>query len=533
MVPGKKYKPEDYLRIAWRRKWLIAVPLVLAAVGTFIYSSTLPNRYRSEALVLIIPQQIPEDFIRPTVEETVTARLDLMRQQILSRTRLERIIEEFDLYREERKVLLMDQVIDLMRRDIGVEVQKVGRRQDPNHFIVSYDSESPQLAMQVAERLASLFIRENIEGRSVQSDATVQFLQRQADDALRQLQEHEGRLEAFKRANAGRLPTEVETNIQLMSNARQQIQTLSDGINRDRERQTALQQMIADEITLVPTASSSEPAPRADASQTAQSAAQQLAAAQATLQNLLLRFKEDHPDVRIIRSRIRDLEQKAEAEALQQPVGDGIPVGLLTAAEAERQKRLSQLRGEVQALDREIKIKQGGIQRAQSAIAEHERRVQSAPGLESQLSDLMRGYETLRTTHETLLRKLQDAKLGLSLEQGQISQQFRIVDPARRPEQPRGPDRLRMNLVGALLGLGFGLAIVGLLEYRDTSLRTDEDVLVALSLPVLALVPTMRTGKDLPRLRRRLLFGSTGAAMILLALVAVAWKLRLIEYWGR
>jgi len=531
VVPGKKYAPEDFLKIAWRRKWLIVVPLVLSAVGTFIYSRTLPNRYRSEALVLIIPQQVPENFIRPTVDDAIAARLDLMRQQILSRAKLEQIIEEFNLYREERKVLLMDQIVDQMKDDIGVRVQKVGRRQDPNHFAVSYDSEDPQTAMQVAARVASLFVRENIEGRSLQSESTTQFLQSQVDESLRQLQAHDARLEAFRQANVGRLPSEVQTNIQLMSNERQQIQTLSDGISRDRERQIAIERMIADEMTLGGVLSTGKAGGPGDAGQL--TAAQQLAAARTTLQDLLTRLKEDHPDVRIARSRIKGFEEKAEAEALQQPLGTA--VAALTPAEAERQKRLSQLRGEHQRLDREIKAKQAALQRTQGMLVQQEQRVQAAPGLESQLSDMMRGYETLRVNHETLLRKLQDAKLASSLEQRQVSQQLRIVDPARRPDRPHSPDRVRMNLIGALVGLGVGLAIAGLLEYRDTSLRTEEDVLVALSLPVLALVPTMISGKDARQGRRRrlLLFGSSAAVMLLVALIAAAWKLRLFVDWGR
>jgi hypothetical protein len=145
----------------------------------------------------------------------------------------------------------------------------------------------------------------------------------------------------------------------------------------------------------------------------------------------------------------------------------------------------------------------------------------------------MRGYETLRANHEALLKKLQEAKLASSLEQRQVSQQFRIVDPARRPERPRSPDRVRMVLIGALVGLGIGLAIAGLLEYRDTSLRTEDDVLVALSLPVLALVPTMNSGKGLRggRRRRLLQFGSSGATMVVTSLTAVG-KLRIFEGWG-
>lgn len=510
MVPGKKYAPEDYLKIVWRRKWLIVVPLVLASVGTFLYSRTLPNIYRSSAVVLIIPQQIPEKYIRPTVDSSIAARLDLMRQQILSRARLEQIVEEFDLYREERKVLLMDQVIDQMKADIGVNVQRVGRRQDPNHFVVSYDSTNPQTAVRVTERLASLFVRENIEGRNVQTDATIQFLQRQADETLRQIKEQQGKLAAFKRANAGRLPDQVETNVQLMSNARQQIQSLSDGINRDRERQMTVERMITDESEAPLPAPPAKPASAADG---ALPAAQQLAAARAALDALLLRLKEDHPDVRIARNRIQDLEQKAEAEALQQPVSSSAG---LTPAEAERQKRLAKLRADVEAIEREIKAKQTALARVQAGLADQERRVQAAPALVAEMAELMRGHDMLQTTYEGLSRKLQDAKLGSTLEEQQVSQQLRIVDPARRPDRPRSPDRVRMNMMGALAGLGIGLLFAGLLEYRDTSLRTDEDVVVSLSLPVLALVPTMKRAAAPRRRWRAFLAGSSAGAILLM-----------------
>lgn len=528
MIPGKKYAPEDYLAIIWRRKWLVLVPLVVAALGTYLYSRSLPDRYRSTARVLIIPQQVPERFASPTVVDGIAARLDLMKQQILSRGRLERILEEFDLYKKEREYLLLDQVIDLMRNDINVNVQRVDRRQNPNHFVVSFDSTNPQTAMQVAERLASLFVKENIEGRSLQTDATLQFVQRQIDDSTRQLQEYDRSLEAFKRANAGRMPAEVETSIQLMSNARQQIQSLSDGINRDRERQLTLERMIADEAAQIPAApvGRADPAPGSGAP-----AAQQLAAARVALDNLLLRLKEDHPDVRMARGKIRDLERAAEAEALQQPVS-GSAAGL-TPAEADQQKRLARLRTEHETLGAEIKNKQTALQRAQAGLAEQERLVQAAPGLQSEYAELTRGYNTLRTNHEGLLQKLNAAKLAANLEQQQVSQQFRVVDPARRPDRPYSPNRVRMNLVGALVGLGLGLLIIGVLEYRDTSLRTDEDVLAALSLPVLALVPKMEPASGRRRLPwRRLLGGSSAALMLLGGVAAAAWQFGLIRGWG-
>ena len=129
--------------------------------------------------------------------------------------------------------------------------------------------------------------------------------------------------------------------------------------------------------------------------------------------------------------------------------------------------------------------------RLESLSRDYKQRVDVAPALESELTQLMRDYETMQTTYTTLLKKSEDAKVASNVEERQVGQQFKIIDPARVPERPTSPDRLRMNLIGLLFGLGFGLAFAGLLEYRDTSLRTEEDVLVSVSLPVVALVPTV------------------------------------------
>lgn len=533
MIPGKKYKPEDFLEIAWRRRWVIVVPLILFGIVTFVWTQTLPNRYQSEAIVLIIPAQVPVNIVKPTITDSLQERLNLMKQQILSRTRLERIIQEFDLYAQERKTLLMEQVVEQMRADIGVNVPRVTRKQEPGHFVVSFESENPQTAMLVAERLASLFVRENLEGRGMQADNTSQFLQSQVDEALRKLQEHEARLEAFRRGNAGRLPEEVDSNLQMMQSARQELQAQTDAINRDRDRQITIERSIADEVALGPIVAAAARTSNPSAS-TMRTAAQELEAAKTALATLQLRLKPDHPDVRIAKGQIAELEKKAAAEALQQPVSDGRPSGPLTAADAERARRLSTLRAEFDSLGRQIEAKRVKAEKAQATIAEYQNRVQAAPMLDSQLSELMRDKNMLTATYEGLLRKTQDARLSANIEQRQVGEQFRIIDPARRPERPRSPDRLRMNLIGALSGLGLGLAIAALLEYRDTSLRTEDDVLVALSLPVVALVPTLWTELEINTARRRrhmLLASSLGITLVVSA-AALVWKLRLFERWG-
>src|SRR5689334_7184259 len=116
MLPGKKYLPEDFVRIIWARKWFLVVPTLLAGAGAFMYATTLADQYRAATTIIVVPQRVPENYVRATVTADVSERLQTISQQILSRTRLERIIEEFNLYAEERRTLIMEDVIERMRR---------------------------------------------------------------------------------------------------------------------------------------------------------------------------------------------------------------------------------------------------------------------------------------------------------------------------------------------------------------------------------------------------------------------------------
>jgi polysaccharide chain length determinant protein (PEP-CTERM system associated) len=418
-----------------------------------------------------------------------------------------------------------------MRKDIGVNLPKVRRKQDPGYFVVSFDSQNPETARLVTERLASLFVKENLETRSTKADTTSQFYQSQADEALGKLKEHEAKLEAFRRANAGRLPEQVDANLKMMESARQELQSLMDSINHDHDRQLTIERNIADENSIGPIITGKGTKEGAEGEQTA---AQELASAKAALVSLQLRLKDDHPDVRMAKSRIAELEKKAAAEALQQPVSEGAqPTGPLSAATAERMRRIASMRAELDSLSRGIDLKRQKADKAQATIAEYQQRVQAAPVLQTELSELMRDYGTLKETYEALVKKTQEASLTSNLEQRQVGEQFRIIDPASRPDAPLGPKRGRINGMGAAAGLFLGLAIAALLEYRDTSLRTENDVLAALTLPVIALVPTLCTAVEIRRARqKRWLVGSLVAVTLVFSAAAIAWKLRLLSSWG-
>ncbi|HEY6510204.1 MAG TPA: hypothetical protein VIY56_19410, partial [Vicinamibacterales bacterium] len=181
------------------RKWWPVVGTILGIIAGAIAFSYEPRVYEASTSLLIIPQRVPEDFVRSTVTALLGERLNVISQQILSRTRLERVIQEFNLYERERQRLIMEDVVEGMRRDISVSIDAPRDDGEPTSFRVSYQSPDPRTAMRVTERLASLFVQENLEDRSLMADQTNQFLQGLAEDAQRRLRESQVMLQAWDR----------------------------------------------------------------------------------------------------------------------------------------------------------------------------------------------------------------------------------------------------------------------------------------------------------------------------------------------
>ena len=157
------------------------------------------------------------------------------------------------------------------------------------------------------------------------------------------------------------------------------------------------------------------------------------------------------------------------------------------------------MQAERESLDRRIALNQAEEARLQTVLSGYRAKVEAAPTRESEEIELTRDYTTLQEQYQALLTRSQQSKIAADLERRQIGEQFRLIDAARLPERPISPNRPRLNMMGALAGLALGLALIALLEYRDTSFRTDDDVALSLSLPVLAVIPAMTTRRERER----------------------------------
>ena len=518
MIPGRTYKPEEILQAAWRRKWLILVPFVTLATGTAVWTQSLPNRYRSETLIQIIPQRVPESYVRSTVTSRIEDRLQALRQQILNRTRLERLIADFNLFEGERRAGIMEDIVERMRQDIKIETVK------GDAFRVSFDSADPQTAKKVTERLASMIVEENLRDREAIAEGANQFFDAQLEDARRRLVDHEKKLEQYRRVHSGELPSQLGSNLQVIQSSQTQLQAINDSINRDRDRRLVFERELSDLTNAMTAAPAHSPgAPPVDSAAVAAApAAVQLESARNALRMLELRYKPTHPDVIAIKRAIRDLEAKAAKELAAGATADA---GVSPVARA-REQRMREVRAEIENIDRQIAHKQGEQRRVQGVVAGYQARVDAAPTRESEMIALTRDYDTLQKVYTSLLAKKEESKVAANLERRQIGEQFKVLDAARLPERPFSPNRFKLFALGALAGIVFGVGLGALVEYRDSTLRNDDDVLVALQLPVVAMIPVVDEEDDEGRMRRRLAFAALGVTLVLAAGAAL-WKVAL------
>jgi polysaccharide chain length determinant protein (PEP-CTERM system associated) len=510
MLPGKTYTPEDILQIARKRIWMILLPVALVSAGTAIWARSLPNLYRSESSILVVPQRIPESYVRSTVTTRIEDRLQAIQQQILSRTRLERIITEFNLYEKERQSGIMQDIVERMAtRDIQSQILR------GDAFRISYVGRDPRTAMEVTARLASLFINENLEDRSRMAQNTDQFLEAMVEDARRRLIEQEKKVEAYKRQHSGQLPSQLESNLQVLQNAQMQVQQVIQSLNAGRERQIRLERDIAELEQQIGDAAS----PSGLASEP-NTPAQQLDVLRRQLDTLLLTKRETYPDVRRLRAAIAELEQKVEA-----PVTDDAAVSAdlrrLSPLEAARRRRLEDLKLDLATLQRNIANAEVEEGRLRKQILAYQQRNEAIPTRETEMTELLRDYSTLNALYLSNLSKREESKMATNLESRQIGEQFKVLEPARIPERPFSPNRERLNAMGVAGGLAIGMLLVAFFEYRDRSFKTDDEVVRVLTLPVLAVVPLMQSADEKKWAFRRQLVMGVGFGTTVLACFAV------------
>jgi len=466
---------KDYLQIALRRKWYFIVPFVLISIAAIAYAHYAPNVYRASTLILVEPQKVPSSYVKPTVTENVEAQLRTITEQIMSRSYLEKIINEFDLYPEMRKKLPLESVIERMRRCIDVRVKK-GRV-----FSVSFEDQDPVIAMKVANRLASLFIEGNLKVREERAEGTLVFLEKELERVRKLLKQQEKKVSEFRAKHLGVLPEQLEANLRTLDRLQLQLQSNGEALKTAEETRRMLQQQLSQMqimpmITVDEGSSGEEVAPEGS----------NLSKLKAYLEQLQLRYTEKHPEVRRIKRLIAQMEkeEKGNEEGSKE-----------VSTTNEKPPWTSQIEAQLAQLDAEIAQLKNERKRLKSEIKEYERRVEITPKIEQQLKELTRGYEVTQKEYQSLLDKKLQAELAANMERKQKGERFKVLDQAKIPERPFKPNRQKIILFGVFLGMAAGGGLVGLIEYLDHSFYKIEDLEQFTGISVIASIPKIKAKK--------------------------------------
>ena len=508
---------EHYLRILMHRKWLAAGVWVAVSVATVTVAYRLPNTYTSETVILVDPQKVPEAYVKPTVSGDVRNRLGTLSQQILSESRLQKIIDANNLYQEEKKKgLFREDIITLMRSDISVKVvSDFGASQDLQAFRISYSGRDPQLVAAVTNQIAEQFITQNLEDRAEQANGTANFLTNQLAETRKKLEEQEARLRDFRLKHVGEMPKQETAELQLLGQAQSQLQMESDSLSRAEQQRSYIQSMMAQTAPVVDLDASENVGTKA----APDSRATALAAAKAKLAQLLTRYTEDHPDVRKLKKAIADEEAKQAAAKQQAAASEPAPAPK-PAPKPPADHYNPVLQAQLTTLDAEIAKHKQEQERLSKLVAVYRAKLDAIPVREQEIAQLERDYEMSKAHYSQLLEKQLSAQTASELEVRQKGEKFKPLDRALPAERPSSPNRLLINLAGSFGGLIFGLLLATANEFFAPSIVEAQDLAEATGLALLGEIPVIRTQAD-RRLRKMWILVAT-TSMVVAALAGGA-----------
>jgi polysaccharide chain length determinant protein (PEP-CTERM system associated) len=502
MLGHRELTMQDYAGILKRRFLLIlACTVLLMGISTGI-SYTLPPQYTSQTLVLIEQQKVPEDYVKPVVNEDLGARLASMREQILSRSRIEPIIERFNLYAGNKAT--MDDRVDMTRKAIGINPIPSGSRGMPG-FYITFKAQDAHTAQQVCGEITSLFISANLSAREESAEGTTDFLRQQLADSKRNLDEQDAKLADFERKYSGKLPQQESSNTNTLQALTTQLEATTREISSMQQGETLLEAMINQQAQ---EASSTDPATGTTSGDALEA---QLKAAQAQEKEMETLYTPNHPDMLAIKRRIASLRADIARAAAEHAKGDAAANSKgEIAAKSTDSMQLRQLKNQLRAQKASIAAAKQEQARLDQKIRGYEAKIESSPLIEEEYKQVTRDHDTAVQFYNTLLTKMNQSSMATALEHRQQGEQFRVMDAPNLPEAPTFPNHLTFAAGGLASGLALGLLLTALLEYRDKSMRNEGDVFAFTKLPTLAVVSYINN-LDTSRSssRRRKLFSRT------------------------
>jgi polysaccharide chain length determinant protein (PEP-CTERM system associated) len=491
MLGHRKLEVPDYLAILKRRGVLIAVCALLFPILAVGVAGRLPARYVSQTLVIIEQQKVPDNYVKPVISTDQDSRLASMKEQILSRSRLEPIITRYGLYPDKR--LSMDDRVDLARKSIDIKPihSQITDSSGLPGFFISFTASDARTAQLVCGEITSLFLNANLRSREDSAEGTTAFLKSQLDNAKRELDTQDAKLAAFQAQYAGKLPDQSEPNMNMLTSLNTQLEASTEALSRMEQDKTYQQSMLSQALQQ---SGGNVSTPGASATTHRTGTPEQeaeLVRLRAQQADLTSHYTANYPDVIAVKRQIADLRAAMSPETVA-----GAPA--VKASAPVESPGVQQLRAQLRAADQGIAEKRREQQQVQAQVSLYQSRIAATPLVEEQYKELTRDNATAQKFYDDLLAKMNSSKMATDLELQQQGEQFSVMDAPNLPDAPTFPNKKLFAIGGLLLGLLLGCSLAAFLEYSDTSLRSERDVWSFTHLPTLAVLAVAGVMEDEP-----------------------------------
>lgn len=485
MVRNGEIPLSDVKRILRRRWWIPVSTAIVFGIAGLAAALVLPKKYTSSTLVLIEQPAVPKDVIKPVITDDLNQRMASMKAQILSRSRLELIINKFDLYEKDRARHPMDDLVEKLKASIEVElIQPIAgaANREPPGFNVSVTFDNALLAQHICQEITSMFMEQNATIRVTMSNKTTEFLTQQVNEAKAKLDEQDRKLAEFKSQHPASLPEREQTNLTLLAGMNTQLDATAQALMRAQQDKSLNETLLSQQEAAWKMTQAGQ--------QNAETQEQELSTLQDQLATLLSKYTAEHPDVIKTKAQIEDLKRRMAQPVPTKPIAPGTETALREPPAIQQLK---------------IKIKQdeftiSDLIKRQSQLQEQIRGqqglLQASPAVEQQLKELTRNYQTASDIYNELLKSRENSAMATDLEHEQQGESFKVLDAPSLPSSPSFPKKSFFAGGGAAGGLVLGLGILYVLMMMDMTLHTERDVEVHLKLTVLSSVPVLENFDD-------------------------------------
>jgi polysaccharide chain length determinant protein (PEP-CTERM system associated) len=516
---------EDYIDILRRHKSWILGPTFLGLVAAVVVAFLWPDTYVSTAIIRVVPPSVPEKYVPTNVNQELSQRINSMAQIILSRSTLTNIIQSYGLYPREQKRLPMDDIVEQMKKD-GIRISPVysatggGSRSNVSAFQVAFAYENRAMAHRVTQELVTKFIDENIRQRSNAAVQTTEFLQEQLDSAKRDLDTIEKKLTDFRINNFGRLPDQMQTNLQQLDSMQKRMDTLNNAVSRINQEKQLLEgqkKILKDQLAALSNpASVSLTPPKSEAMVQVD---REIEATEMALASAKERYKEAHPDVQRIQQQLSVLRRKkiqvtADDKA---KLADAKPIDL----PAPLQREIRDTQANIQRIDTLLHTKDEDLDHTHAEITTLDKNIrtfntklESSPVGEQEYTSLMRERSLAMQQYQDFSSKRSQSATATDLENRKQGEMLEILDQPSLPQTPSEPNRYVIVLGGVAIGVVLGVFMAGVREMKDTSLKNLKDVRAYTQLAVLGSIPLLENDLVMRR-RRRLAWLAWSTAFLL------------------